>query len=205
MGGEKTFPPFEWRGQTPSPVIGVDEVGRGCLAGDVFAAAVILGDNYPEGLTDSKKLSPLRRKKLSIQINQSCRVSIAFATLEEIDRLNIFHASLLAMKRAVLGLGVAGGHVLVDGNQRVPGLNNFAQTTLIKGDLRAEPIAAASIVAKVARDELISELDAVYPGYGFAEHKGYATKDHKAAIEKLGPCQIHRRTFAGVKEFWPQL
>lgn len=203
MGGEKSFNKFYWQGQRPAPVIGVDEVGRGCLAGDVYAAAVILGENYPEGLTDSKKLSPARRKKFSNLIFQSCKVSIAFATLEEIAELNILHASLLAMQRAVIGLGVDGGHVLVDGNQRIPGLKTFEQTTLIKGDLRAEPIAAASIIAKVARDEEITEMAEQYPGYGFEDHKGYATQAHKEAIAKLGPCKIHRRTFAGVREFWP--
>jgi len=198
------FEPFPWESVTPSPIIGVDEVGRGCLAGSVYAAAVILGDSYPKGLTDSKKLSAKKRKEFSLEILETCEVSLGFATVDEIGEINILQASLLAMKRAVLGLGVQGGHILVDGNQKIPGMSGWAQTTVIKGDLRALPIAAASIVAKVTRDEEIADLATTYPGYGLETHKGYATKAHKAAIAELGPTPIHRTTFAGVKEFLPR-
>ena len=187
----------------PSPVIGVDEVGRGCLAGDVYAAACILDTSHIfDHYTDSKKLTPKRRDVLCEEIQLNHQVCIGVATVEEIDEINILKASLLAMKRAVEGLGQASGHVIVDGTFKIPGLaTSFSQTTLTKGDLRAAPVAAASIVAKVTRDKMISELEGIYPGYGFAKHKGYSTKVHKEAIEKLGPAPVHRKSFAGVKEF----
>ncbi len=205
LSQSEDYPPFEWHTLSPAPVIGVDEVGRGCLAGGVFAAAAILAEDFAiEGVTDSKLLSEARRDQLAPQIESQARVCVAFATVEEIAELNILQATFLAMRRAIDGLGVSSGHVLVDGNQRVPGLSAlFGQTTLIKGDLRAAPIAAASIVAKVARDRHMSELATRYPGYGFEKHKGYGSPQHKAAIQKLGPCPEHRRTFAGVREYWP--
>lgn len=202
---EKTdMGPFEWRGLEPSPIIGVDEVGRGCLAGPVFAAAVILPDIFTvEGVTDSKLLSETRREKLSELIHDCARVGIGFASVGEIDRLNILQATFLAMRRAIENLGVGTGHVLVDGNQRIPGLDEgFLQTTVIKGDLRATPIGAASIVAKVARDSLMKQLGEKYPVYGFEKHKGYASALHMGAIQKHGPCVHHRSTFAGVREHW---
>jgi ribonuclease HII len=125
---------------------------------------------------------------------------IGFASVEEIDTTNILKASLLAMKRAILQLGVKGGHVLVDGNQRIPDLLGFEQTTIIKGDRRATPIAAASIVAKVTRDQYMSDLAEKFPAYGFAQHKGYSTQAHKNLISQHGPCPEHRKTFAGVRE-----
>ena len=194
--------PFEWAHLRPSPVIGVDEVGRGCLAGPVYAGAVILnGDAEFSPYTDSKLLSAGRREILAKEIFAIHRVGIGFATVEEIDRLNILKASLLAMARAIEALGVKTGHLLVDGNQRIPGFNGYAQTTVIKGDLRALPIAAASIVAKVTRDRLLTEMENQFPVYGFSKHKGYSTLQHKEAIAKHGPCPAHRRTFAGVREF----
>jgi ribonuclease HII len=194
------FEPFPWKGLHPDPVVGVDEVGRGCLAGPVFAAAVILPENLPfSGLTDSKKLSEKRREELSLLIHQHCQVSIAFASVIEIDQFNILQASLLAMKRAVEGLNIESAHVIVDGNQKIPQLT-MEQTTVIKGDLRAEPIAAASIVAKVYRDQQMKDLAKDYPGYGLEDHKGYATASHKQAIAQLGPQFFHRKSFAGVKE-----
>lgn len=198
----KTFLPFIWEDVRPSPVIGVDEVGRGCLAGPVYAAAVIIdpGQDYSQ-YTDSKVLSAQRREKLSAHIKMHHRVSIGFATVKEISQLNILYAALLAMKRAVLGLGVDGGHVLVDGNKMIPDLRGFKQTTVIKGDLRAAPIAAASIVAKVTRDQLMLDEAERYPQYGFEKHKGYSTAIHKEAIKQWGPCAIHRPSFAGVKEY----
>ncbi|MBL7669648.1 MAG: ribonuclease HII [Bdellovibrionaceae bacterium] len=198
----------------PKPIIGVDEVGRGCLAGNVYAAAVILDDKYiPTGLADSKALSAKRREVLSKQIWEHHQVGLGIATVEEIEELNILQASLLAMQRAVQALmGQAAlvanaadrggsGHVLVDGVFKIPDLKGFFQTTIIQGDSRAMPIAAASIVAKVARDQEMLRLDQVHPQYEFAKHKGYSTLLHKENIKKYGPCPLHRRTFAGVKEY----
>lgn len=186
------------------PIIGVDEVGRGCLAGDVYAAAACLSLEKPyQHYTDSKTLSEKRREEWSQQIQADHHVCVGFATVDEIERLNILQASLLAMKRAVLQLQYKEGLLLVDGKIQIPDLPGFKQITLIKGDSRAEPIAAASIVAKVTRDRKITQLAQTYPHYGLDKHKGYATKEHKQAIEKWGPCPIHRKTFAGVKEFLP--
>jgi ribonuclease HII len=196
--------PFAWRDLVPPPVIGVDEVGRGCLAGRVYAAAVILQGPIDEAYTDSKLLSEKRRDELSAHILMHHQVSIAFASVDEIDQINILQASLLAMHRAIDGLGVISGHVLIDGNQRIRRLRTaLVQTTVIKGDLRAKPIAAASIVAKVARDRYMKELHERYPVYGFALHKGYSTPEHQEALRLHGPCDEHRKTFAGVREFFP--
>ncbi len=200
---KEAYHAFDWQTCQPLPVIGVDEVGRGCLAGPVYAAAVILDEtkDYSE-YTDSKKLTPVRRKKMSEQILRDHRVGIGFANREEIDRLNILRAALLAMKRAVEELGESYGHIIVDGNFAIPGIHSgFKQTPLVKGDLRAMPVAAASIVAKVVRDEWMMELSNRFPEYGFEKHKGYSTKLHKESISRIGPCEEHRRTFSGVKEF----
>lgn len=200
----KALEPFAWEGLSPSPVIGVDEVGRGCLAGPVFAAAVILPPGFSvEGITDSKALSESRREKLSALILDAATVGIGFASVGEIDRINILQATFLAMRRAIENLGVGMGHVLVDGNQKIPRLEEgFRQTTVVKGDLRALPISAASIVAKVTRDGLMRRLAEKYPAYGFEKHKGYASPVHMEAIQKHGPCVHHRSTFAGVREHW---
>lgn len=197
----------DWHQFVPGPVVGVDEVGRGCLAGPVYAAAVCLkSDVLSELFTDSKLLSEKRREELAPQILEAHWVSIASATVEEIDELNILQASLLAMKRAVEELekqmGRQVGHVLVDGNIKIPRLER-RQTTLIKGDLRCSPISAASIVAKVSRDRLMKELGVKHPGYGFEKHKGYASAVHRAAIISKGPLVVHRKSFSGVKEFLP--
>lgn len=193
--------PFDTSNILPQPLIGVDEVGRGCLAGPVFAAAVIFKETQMiEGLTDSKLVSEKRREELAQLIRAHHHVSIASASVEEIDQMNILNASLLAMKRAVEGLRVVTGHVLVDGNKKIPDLK-LLQTTVIKGDLRVPVISAASIVAKVHRDEVMRQLSESFPGYGLEEHKGYSTALHKKSIQELGPTQIHRRTFSGVKEF----
>lgn len=193
--------PFPWQDLNPRPIIGVDEVGRGCLAGAVYAAAVILDESSPfDHFTDSKMISALRREEFSKEIHRVHRVSIAFATVEEIYELNIFQASLLAMRRAVEALGVQEGSLLVDGKFKIPGLTQFNQIPLIKGDLRAKPIAAASIAAKVARDREMQELALQYPLYGFERHKGYSTQTHKQAIQKWGVLPIHRASFAGVRE-----
>lgn len=197
------YPKIDWKQYSPGPVIGVDEVGRGCLAGPVYAAAVSLdNDLISNVLTDSKLLSEKRREELAEVIKAHHRWSLGFASVEEIDQLNILNAALLAMRRAVEGLGLSSGHVLVDGNKKIPGLSpQWLQTTIVKGDLRVAPISAASIIAKVARDHLMKELGREYPAYGFEIHKGYSTAQHKGAIESVGPCIIHRRTFSGVKEY----
>ncbi|MCC7405935.1 MAG: ribonuclease HII [Bdellovibrionales bacterium] len=194
---------YPWQNLTSQrPIIGVDEVGRGCLAGPVYAAAVVLNEQRPwQHYTDSKLLSEARREEYAVQILADHRVGIGFATVEEISQLNILRAALLAMRRAVEQLELRGGHALVDGNQAIPGLTGYSQTPLVKGDLRAEPVAAASIVAKVTRDRLMKSLSAEFAGYGFEVHKGYATPEHKQAIQRLGPCALHRPTFAGVREY----
>ena len=199
-----TTPKFDWKPLLPNPIIGVDEVGRGWLAGPVFAAAVILPEDFKvKGVTDSKLLSESRREELSEQILEVCRVGIGFASVGEIDRLNILQASFLAMRRAIENMQAAGGHVIVDGNQKIPMLDGaFLQTAIVKGDLRATPIGAASIVAKVARDTMMKKLGEKFPVYGFEKHKGYAAPTHIAAIQKFGPCVHHRSTFQGVREFW---
>ncbi len=175
---------------------GVDEVGRGPLAGAVYAAAVILDPLNPiVGLRDSKQLSEKKRMTLDVLIRErSVAWCIATASVAEIDDLNILHASLLAMQRAVTGLSVAPEFVLVDGN-RSPG---FAAPSgwMIKGDARNDCIKAASIVAKVARDQAMTELHAQYPAYGFAQHKGYPTKAHIEALNEVGPSPVHRMSFA---------
>lgn len=179
-------------------VAGVDEVGRGPLAGDVVAAAVILDPLQPiAGLADSKKLSEARREALYPQIISRAKAwAVARATVEEIDALNILHASLLAMTRAVLALQVQPQFVYVDGN-RCPKWQ-YRSEAIVKGDSRIAEIAAASIIAKVIRDRELTALDAVYPGYGLARHKGYPTSEHLAALQSLGVTPIHRKSFAPV-------
>lgn len=180
-------------------VAGVDEVGRGPLAGPVVTAAVILDpDNPIEGLADSKKLTEKRREKLEPLIMENALAwAIGRAEPIEIDQINILQATMLAMKRAVEGLSHTPGHVLVDGIH-APDLN-CKVTTVIKGDQSEPAIAAASILAKVVRDREMVEMEARYPGYGFAKHKGYPTKQHQQALLELGPTQIHRRSFSPVQ------
>ncbi len=180
---------------------GVDEVGRGPLAGDVVTAAVILDPQKKiAGLNDSKKLSEKKRNSLFEEIKQSALAySIARSCVEEIDEINILQASLLAMKRAVEGLLIQPEHVLVDGN-KIPNWTYSAEA-VVKGDARVECIAAASILAKVTRDREMVAFDAIYPGFGFAKHKGYPTQLHRDALKKLGITPIHRRSYAPVKAF----
>ena len=177
-------------------VAGVDEVGRGPLAGAVYAAAVILGPNRPiEGLNDSKALSEKKRLILDKEIRANALAyCVAVADVAEIDEINILQASLRAMQRAVDGLQVSPDFVWVDGN-RTPGLL-VLRITLVKGDARHDAIKAASIIAKVARDQKMTEMHELYPQYGFAKHKGYPTADHMKALEQHGPCPIHRMSFA---------
>ena len=179
-------------------VAGVDEAGRGPLAGPVVAAAVILDDQRPiKGLNDSKKLSAKQREKLYDEIRaKALCCSVAEASVEEIDQLNILQATLLAMKRAVEGLRLKPAKVLVDGN-RLPVLDVLAEA-IVKGDASVPAISAASILAKVTRDRWCAELDAAYPQYGFAGHKGYGTAEHLAALQAHGACPEHRKTFAPV-------
>tara|TARA_R110002124_G_scaffold2938_4_gene20193 strand:+ start:50 stop:649 length:600 start_codon:yes stop_codon:yes gene_type:complete len=181
-------------------VAGVDEVGRGPLAGEVVAAAVILDPQRPvEGLRDSKKLSAPRREVLAALIRERALAwCIASATVAEIDELNILQASLLAMQRAVHGLQPQPGYVLVDGN-RLPRWD-YASEPVVGGDDRVPAIAAASILAKVTRDRALIELESLYPGYGFAAHKGYPTAAHLQALQTLGVTPVHRRSFAPVKK-----
>ena len=182
-------------------VAGVDEVGRGPLVGPVVAAAVILDPDHPiEGLADSKKLSEKRRLYLDEQIRAGAiSYAIAIATVEEIDRLNILHASLLAMHRAVEKLSVRPHHVLVDGN-RCPDIPISCEA-VVGGDALHANISAASIIAKVARDQMMVDLHHQYPEYGFDKHKGYPTKAHIEAIARLGVLDQHRRSFKPVRKF----
>jgi ribonuclease HII len=182
----------------PGLVAGVDEAGRGPLAGPVVAAAVILDARAPiQGLADSKQLSPRRREQLFDEIRaKALCCSVAQASVEEIDRLNILQATMLAMQRAVKGLRLKPNKVLVDGN-RLPLLNVLAEA-VISGDALVPAISAASILAKVTRDRMLDELHALHPGYGFDRHKGYGTAQHMRALQTLGPLAVHRRSFAPV-------
>lgn len=179
---------------------GVDEVGRGPLAGDVVTAAVILDPARPiPGLADSKVLSEKRREALyPLIVERALAFCVARATVAEIDSLNILQATLLAMTRAVAGLGVDPEFVAVDGN-RLPKWRYCAQA-IVKGDSRVPAISAAAILAKVTRDREMVALDDLYPGYGFAGHKGYGTAFHLKALDRLGPCPIHRRSFKPVRK-----
>ncbi len=193
MGAEAGLP-----GQ--ARVAGVDEAGRGPLAGPVVAAAVILDPTRPiQGLRDSKRLTARRREALAAEIrHRALAWSVASVDVEEIDRLNVLHASLEAMRRAVQGLDPTPTQVRVDGDRLPPGLAMPAHA-VVGGDARVPEISAASILAKVARDGMLRALDARYPGYGFARHKGYPTPEHLEALARLGPTPQHRRSFAPVR------
>lgn len=183
----------------PVRVAGVDEAGRGPLAGPVVAAAVILDPHLPiEGLADSKRLTPARREVLAARIRDAALAwALGRAEVEEIDRLNILQATLLAMRRAIEALDPPPGQVLVDGD-RLPEIAVPARA-VVGGDRNVPAISAASILAKVARDAEMCRLDARYPGYGFAQHKGYGTRAHLEALRRLGPSPVHRRSFAPVR------
>jgi len=184
----------------PGLLAGVDEAGRGPLAGPVVAAAVILDEHQPiRGLADSKTLSPARRERLHDEIlAKALCCSVALANVEEIDRLNILQATMLAMRRAVDGLRLKPAKVLVDGN-RLPPLDVLAEA-VVKGDALVSAISAASIVAKVHRDRLCAQLHQEFPQYGFAGHKGYGTPEHLDALIRHGACAHHRRSFAPVAQ-----
>ncbi|TAH12398.1 MAG: ribonuclease HII [Curvibacter sp.] len=205
MPSKKSFKPesvkqaaFVW--DLPGLIAGVDEAGRGPLAGPVVAAAVILDDLNPiAGLNDSKKLTALRREKLFDEIRaKALCCSIAQASVEEIDEINILQATMLAMRRAVEGLRLKPAKVLVDGN-RLPVLEVLAEA-IVRGDATVPAISAASILAKVTRDRWCATLDQQYPQYGFSGHKGYGTAEHLAALKVHGACPEHRKTFAPVTQ-----
>ena len=188
------------RPDDPRLLCGVDEAGRGPLAGAVYAAAVVLDPRSPRinGLVDSKMLDPGTLEKLAARIKaRALAWSVASASVEEIDTINILRASLLAMKRAVETLGMEPEEVCVDGNMLPPIAGKCR--AIVKGDQLVAAISAASILAKVARDAEMASMEARYPGYGFASHKGYSTPEHLAALRALGPCAIHRRSFEPVQ------
>jgi ribonuclease HII len=180
-------------------VAGVDEAGRGPLAGPVVTAAVVFTRGYPDGLDDSKRLTALQRQALFELILAKGTVSIAIASRARIDRMNILRASLWAMSRAIAGLSCAVDHVLVDGNMLPPNLPCPAEA-IVDGDALSVSIAAASIVAKVTRDRLMANVGRAYPDYGFERHMGYSTPEHFSALREHGPCAQHRQSFAPVRE-----
>ncbi len=179
-----------------APLIGIDEVGRGCLAGPVTAAAVILKSNRGiKRYQDSKTIQEEHREIIAAEILQNHHVAIGWATVEEIDELNILQATFLAMTRAVELLQVKSGTILVDGRDRIPNLVGFTQRPVIKGDEKVRVISAASIVAKVARDQFMKDLAKEFNEYGFEKHKGYGTRAHYEAIKKHGTTPQHRKSF----------
>jgi len=182
-------------------VAGVDEAGRGPIAGPVVAACVVLPQAHGiVGIADSKRLSPAQREQLARRIQQQAVAwAIGVASPREIERLNILQASLLAMRRAVYSLSLVPQRVLVDGQFVIPGVS-LPQVAIVDGDALEESIAAASILAKVVRDRIMTELDRLYPQYGFAQHKGYATELHLERIAQYGACPAHRRTFAPLRQ-----
>jgi ribonuclease HII len=186
-------------------IAGIDEAGRGSLAGPVVAAAVVfLGDQIPEGVTDSKRLNSDGRLRLYHRIKGSAvALGVGSASSQEIDVLNVWMATCIAAKRALASLPIAVGYVLMDGPHEIPGLH-IPQTAIPKGDQRCASVAAASIVAKVRRDRMMCEFDRQFPGYGFATHKGYATEQHRQSLHTFGPCEQHRRSFSPVlqTELW---
>lgn len=183
-------------------IAGVDEVGRGALAGPVVSAAVILDlARIPEGINDSKKLTKLQRERIAEEIRASARAfSVARIEHHEIDRINIHRASLFAMGMAIKALNPPADYVLIDGRHKLPDLD-CPQVAIVKGDCLSVSVAAASILAKVARDQLMKQYDEEYPGYEFASHVGYNTRAHQQAISRLGPSAIHRLTFHGVLSY----
>ena len=189
------------RTEYPLLTAGVDEAGRGPLAGPVVVAAVILDPaRRINGLRDSKILTPARRETLDARIRErAIAFSVVAIEVGDIDRLNIFHATMLGMSRALAALAPAPELALVDGN-RLPKTLCCAAQAIVDGDALEPAISAASILAKVARDRLMTELDARFPGYGFAQHKGYSTPEHFAALDRLGPCSEHRRSFMPVRQ-----
>ena len=190
-------PSYKFDQAYETPIIGVDEVGRGPLAGPVISAAIILNkEKIPEGINDSKKLSKKKREVINEELISQHSFAIGIASVEEIDKINILQASLLAMKRAVLNLNIKPQTILVDGN-KLPDLE-FNMYPIIKGDSKSISIAAASIIAKVYRDKLMQDLSLQYPGYYWEKNSGYGTKQHLLALDNLGVTPIHRKSFAPI-------
>ena len=190
-------PSYKFDQDYETPIIGVDEVGRGPLAGPVISAAIILNkEKIPEGINDSKKLSKKKREVINEELISQHSFAIGIASVEEIDKINILQASLLAMKRAVLNLNIKPQTILVDGN-KLPDLE-YNMYPIIKGDSKSISIAAASIVAKVYRDKLMQDLSLQYPGYYWEKNSGYGTKQHLLALDNLGVTPIHRKSFAPI-------
>ena len=188
-------------GSAAALIAGVDEAGRGPLAGPVVVAAVILNPaRRINGLADSKVLTAERREVLDARIRErAIAFSVVAIEVGDIDRINIFHATMLGMSRALAALAPAPTFALIDGNQLPKELICPARA-IVDGDAKEKAISAASILAKVARDRMMCEFDVLHPGYGFAQHKGYSTPEHFEALQRLGPCSIHRRSFAPVRE-----
>ena len=190
-------PSYKFDQDYETPIIGVDEVGRGPLAGPVISAAIILNkEKIPEGINDSKKLSKKKREVINEELISQHKFAIGIASVEEIDKINILQASLLAMKRAVLNLNIKPQTILVDGN-KLPDLE-YNMYPIIKGDSKSISIAAASIIAKVYRDKLMQDLSLQYPGYYWEKNSGYGTKQHLLALNSLGVTPIHRKSFAPI-------
>ena len=190
-------PSYKFDQAYETPIIGVDEVGRGPLAGPVISAAIILNkEKIPEGINDSKKLSKKKREVINEELISQHSFAICIASVEEIDKINILQASLLAMKRAVLNLNIKPQTILVDGN-KLPDLE-YNMYPIIKGDSKSISIAAASIIAKVYRDKLMQDLSLQYPGYYWEKNSGYGTKQHLLALNNLGVTPIHRKSFAPI-------
>ena len=190
-------PSYKFDQDYETPIIGVDEVGRGPLAGPVISAAIILNkEKIPEGINDSKKLSKKKREVINEELISQHSFAIGIASVEEIDKINILQASLLAMKRAVLNLNIKPQTILIDGN-KLPDLE-YNMYPIIKGDSKSISIAAASIIAKVYRDKLMQDLSLQYPGYYWEKNSGYGTKQHLLALNNLGVTPIHRKSFAPI-------
>ena len=190
-------PSYKFDQAYETPIIGVDEVGRGPLAGPVISAAIILNkEKIPEGINDPKKLSKKKREVINEELISQHKFAIGIASVEEIDKINILQASLLAMKRAVLNLNIKPQTILVDGN-KLPDLE-YNMYPIIKGDSKSISIAAASIIAKVYRDKLMQDLSLQYPGYYWEKNSGYGTKQHLLALNNLGVTPIHRKSFAPI-------
>ena len=190
-------PSYKFDQAYETPIIGVDEVGRGPLAGPVISAAIILNkEKIPEGINDSKKLPKKKREIINEKLISQHKFAIGIASVEEIDKINILQASLLAMKRAVLNLNIKPQTILVDGN-KLPDLE-YNMYPIIKGDSKSISIAAASIIAKVYRDKLMQDLSLQYPGYYWEKNSGYGTKQHLLALNNLGVTPIHRKSFAPI-------
>ena len=190
-------PSYKFDQDYETPIIGVDEVGRGPLAGPVISAAIILNkEKIPEGINDSKKLSKKKREVINEELISQHSFAIGIASVEEIDKINILQASLLAMKRAVLNLNIKPQTILVDGN-KLPDLE-YNMYPIIKGDSKSISIAAASIIAKVYRDKLMQDLSLQYPGYYWEKNSGYGTKQHLLALNNLGVTPIHRKSFSPI-------